>query len=270
MRVSLIIRIGILAGSFLFEDSPYMNNINNNILIKKYSSIFPIDLKKSNGYIINARLIHKQLEIGKKFATWITDKIYSYNLIENEDYITKNNKTTTHNNGYTVSKDYLFKISSIKDILIKGSQSLVAIELYNYFSIFVGNTNFHIKRTRNEINFGLMLDKITGYTFEKQYSIDGGKYRLDFYLPDVLIVEYDEKYHTPTKNLKLDKERMEYCRKWLHDTNNYDENWYCPVIRVKQGEELEGLNRIIRHLVGFEMYEESYNYDVGICDYGIR
>ena len=109
-----------------------------------------------------------------------------------------------------------------------------------------------------------MLDKITGFEWKKQYPIDGGKYKLDFYLEGVLIVEYDEGHHKYQKNKDL--ERIIYCRDWLANNEGEGDNWRCPVIRVNEGQELEGLNKIIRHLAGFEMFDTQWNYNCDVCD----
>ena len=83
-------------------------------------------------------------------------------------------------------------------------------------------------------------------------------------LEDVLIVEYDEEHHV--YQAEKDHERITYCRNWLSEQKGQDE-WRCPVIRVKKGEEMQGINRIIRHLVGFEIFKENYNYKLEPCDY---
>ena len=118
-----------------------------------------------------------------------------------------------------------------------------------------------------DYQFGDMLKKITGLDWKEQYPIDGGKYRLDFYLENALIVEYDEEQHK--YQAEEDMERIKYCRDWLATENGeWDDGWRCPVIRVKKGEELEGLNRIILHLVGFERFPTRFNYNLEVCDLG--
>jgi len=115
---------------------------------------------------------------------------------------------------------------------------------------------------RNKINFWNMLDKITGLKWKKQYPINNWKYKLDFYIPYTLIIEYNEPHQ---KNIDLKK--IIYCRDWLakYENNDIDDGWRCPFIRVKQWNEFEWLNRIIRHLVGFEILD-SYNYNWKVCD----
>lgn len=68
-----------------------------------------------------------------------------------------------------------------------------------------------------------------------QYRIDN--YIVDFYIPEVnLIIEYDEKYHT--KIMEKDKKRQKFL----------EEKMKVKFIRVNEGDELSGLNRIIKHM----------------------
>jgi len=68
--------------------------------------------------------------------------------------------------------------------------------------------------TRFETSFINMLDEalkeidIEGIT---QYSIDEGKYRIDYYIPSLkLVIEYDEEQHNNLVNMRLDEEREDY------------------------------------------------------------
>lgn len=70
-------------------------------------------------------------------------------------------------------------------------------------------------------------------SFEYQFRIDG--YIIDFYFPEIdLCVEYDEYYHK--YQLNKDELREEKIKKHLE----------CDFLRVNEGEELEGFNKIIR------------------------
>lgn len=213
-------------------------------------------------FYINARDLHKELGVGREFAKWIKDRISKYKLAENINYyiITKPNESLL---GGRPLREYMITLKVAKQIVVENSNNKKSESVAKYLSSFDNSNICFIKRNRKEIEFGEMLDKITGFKWKKQYPIDGGKYRLDFYIPSVLIVEYDEKHHIYQK--QSDEERIKYCRKWLSD-NEYESEWYCLVIRVKEGQELEGLNKIIRHLVGFEIFDEQFNYNLEVCD----
>lgn len=90
---------------------------------------------------VNARELHEFLEVGKRFATWIQDRIQKYGFIEGEDYIIVEHlsdpKTGSSNiNQITQSnmarpqtlKDYLITIDMAKELAMverneKGKQA---------------------------------------------------------------------------------------------------------------------------------------------------
>lgn len=111
-----------------------------------------------------------------------------------------------------------------------------------------------------EYQFSVMLKAITGMKFKENYEINNGEYILDFYLKDILIVEYEQKH---------DEKEIRYCRDWLAN-QGFDDGWRCPVIVVEKGKELGGLNKIVRHLAGFECFKEQYNYKMEVCNYRNR
>lgn len=78
-------------------------------LILRCQKILPIMFSNDSdeaGFCIDARQLHTQLAIGKKFATWITDKIKKCKFVENTDYITVSQNRETANGGYTQSIEY--------------------------------------------------------------------------------------------------------------------------------------------------------------------
>lgn len=217
-------------------------------LQKKYASIFIIE---NNDYIINARNIWYFLDKPRhKFATWIQYIINITNLQESKDYITRVVKLDSNNGGRPKVEHYL-TYNALK-VIIRFIYNKPVFDLYEYINL-IEKTNNHmfeyliIKDVREEIKFGNLLKKITGLNWETQYSIDNNKYFLDFYLPKNLIVEYDEEQHRYSQ--KEDDERIKYCLKWLHENEDSESDYYIPVIRVQKGDEINGLLRIIRHLI---------------------
>jgi phage anti-repressor protein len=55
----------------------------NNQLIPVFSG----KLNNQSIKLVDARQLHEFLEVGKQFATWITERIKEYNFVENQDYI---------------------------------------------------------------------------------------------------------------------------------------------------------------------------------------
>lgn len=74
-------------------------------------------------------------------------------------------------------------------------------------------------------------------TFTLQYPIDG--YKIDLFIEQLnLAIEYDEIHHLKPKYKKLDEHRQ-----------NKIEKAGIQFIRVKEGKEYEGLNKIIKYLM---------------------
>lgn len=91
-----------------------------------------------------------------------------------------------------------------------------------------------------EDNF-LTYDKALYY--ETEYKIPNTNYRVDFYFPKFnLIVEYDEEEHK--KQIKEDERRKNKICNILSDKYNC----HTDFIRVKEGEEFEGIIKIITTL----------------------
>lgn len=198
-------------------------------------------------FTINTRDIWESLKIKRQYSKWIIHKIEKYNLKENIDYsikqtISENQKDGRPKNDYYVSKEIALNFCRYcrNNIYVKNTIKKFNLDI---------NKNIIIQETsRDEINFGVMLDKILNMNILKQYTIpneNDGFYRLDFYIPNTLIIEYDEirhKYYTYEEQ----EGRQLYCQQWLakNETNGYIVN--C--IRVKQGEELEGIHEIIKYI----------------------
>ncbi|QHJ82924.1 antA/AntB antirepressor family protein [uncultured Bartonella sp.] len=94
-------------------------------------NIFPT---VSNGKIggeqiqtVNARDLHAFLENGDKFATWIKDKIETYNFVENQDFMSFSENTEKPKGGRP-SKEYAISLDMAKELAMverneKGKQA---------------------------------------------------------------------------------------------------------------------------------------------------
>ena len=209
---------------------------------------------KNNVFCINTRQLHEQLGVGKTYQHWIKARIKSYGFTENVDFISlclngKSPKGGRPDKTYISTIDMAIALAE-KEFNSKRNKKPDKHILSELYRIKNNTNNENVKiitvsEKRDEIIFYDMLNKITGLTFLKQYPIDNGKYRLDFYLEGSIIIEYDEEQHSYNSNIESDRERMEYCIKWLRDNENIDN---ISVIRVKKGEELEGIHNIVVEL----------------------
>lgn len=201
--------------------------------------------------LVSARELHEFLEIGTEFRKWFP-RMTEYGFDENADYIRVSQKRLTLG-GEQKMVDYNITMNMTKDLCRKQRRNGKAPILLEYLLSLEGKEIFYIEPKRPEYQFSDMLDKITGFEWDKQYPIDGGKYRLDFKLGNTLIVEYDENHHKYQE--KEDNERIEYCIKWLaNESENeiYGEYYEIPVIRVKEGFEIEGIREVMDFLIADE------------------
>ena len=219
-------------------------------------SVF-LDIRNENGKItLSGRRLHGELQPKSRASTWLERRTKQYT--ENIDYEIVwidccDNIVEFDTNPQTMSrnhcrKEYRLSIDIAKDICRKENRNETAPIILEYLLSIEDKEIFYVSPQRKELEFGEMLDKVTGLRWIKQFPIDNGKYRLDFYLEGVLIVEYDEEHHKYQQQKDID--RMNYCVEWL---SQFSEGWKCPVIRVEEGKEYEGLNKIIRHLIEFEV-----------------
>lgn len=188
------------------------------------------------------------------------------------DFGFSNRDISISKNIYLLNLDgYLKLISFRKD---KYSKDIYTVEelVKNYFNVEEFSLkSFNITRMRKELKFyDRLIHEINNIfpnilTYEWNYSERTKKYindrsilypirqymylgyKIDFFWNELeLIVEYDEKYHNNPSQKEKDLKRIEEI---LDDINSKDCNSY-NIIRVKEGEEEEGIGKIIGYLIG--------------------
>lgn len=142
-------------------------------------------------------------------------------------------KTIKTNGGFQevnfIGLDDLFTLIQKSRILsMKEKSDIIArFNLENYIVI----------ESRNEIEFGEMLETLLNGFCEihKQYKVLD--YKIDFYLPEFnLAIEYDEFHH--------DFQAMEDKFRQTEIENELN----CNFIRVKNSNELKGINKILKYI----------------------
>lgn len=105
-----------------------MNELINIKVIQK-------DFNGEKKRFVNARELHGWLGVGKRFATWITDRIKKYDFIEDLDYFTSipisgngfdssnKGKIKDPQTGKVVAKDYILSVDMAKELaMIENSE----------------------------------------------------------------------------------------------------------------------------------------------------
>ncbi|HFE7433304.1 antA/AntB antirepressor family protein [Salmonella enterica] len=76
--------------------------------------VFDGSISNESALLVNARDLHTFLEIGKRFSSWITDRIEQYGFIEHQDYIAiSQNREIGHGRG---KKDYHLTLDTAKEL----------------------------------------------------------------------------------------------------------------------------------------------------------
>lgn len=205
---------------------------------------------------VSARELHKSVGSTERFSNWF-DRQLQYGFEEGADYLgckTYNTLAKQELQDFELSIDAAIQIC--EKIRYRDTSKILNIlhQLRN------NKCKSYVNKPRFEICFGEMLDEITGYKWDRQILIDNGKYRVDFMLGYELAVEYDEEHHVGQTEVDLYREK--YIQEWLRD--KYKERvdptceYLIPFIRVKKGEELLGIRRIIEQLVANQILE-SYD-----------
>ncbi len=98
-----------------------MNELINIKVIQK-------DFNGEKKRFVNARELHSWLGVGKRFATWITDRIKKYDFVENLDYFTSipisgngeipsnKGKIKDPKTGKVVARDYIISVDMAKEL----------------------------------------------------------------------------------------------------------------------------------------------------------
>lgn len=130
------------------------------------------------------------------------------------------------------SSDILFNVA------LKGSYFDRMNEVIEFMGLNELNKKFYKVVPIKEQNFKRMLFSTFKDILEiiPQYRVKN--YRIDFFIPKInLAIEFDEKHHR--KYIKEDIIRQNYIQ------NKYG----IKFIRVKEGEELEGINKILKFML---------------------
>lgn len=230
--------------------------------MQELQTLFNFKRNNDGTVAVSGRELHRGLEIKTRYDKWI-DRMIDYGFVEGIDYITKSEIVHSKKRLRTYEQtNHIMTLDMSKAICSRQETEGTQGKIYKYLLSNSGSDKeiVHLKETRKEFKFSKMLKTLTGIQWVEQYSIDGGKYRLDFYTDNGLIVEYDEKHHK--YQTSKDIERMEYCLNWIGEQNLLkDGEHYSPaVIRVEEGKELEGLKRILDYLFMNDMGEFLREY----------
>ncbi|WP_164670460.1 DUF559 domain-containing protein [Virgibacillus doumboii] len=131
-----------------------------------------------------------------------------------------------------------YNLDVIFNIAIRGQYFEEFNNLINFTNANGVSKEFLVFIPIKERKFGKMLKSTFDGVVDIYTQFKVEKYIIDFYIPEVrLVIEYDEKHHK--KQIVNDRMRQKFI----------EEKLGVEFIRVNEGEELYGLNRIIKFLM---------------------
>ena len=182
-----------------------------------------INVKNEDGkLLVSLRELHEKLGIKTQFTKWAI-RMFEYGFEENIDYIPVTQKRVTVQGNETTFTDYIITIDMAEEICMVQKKNKMAGGILEYLMkkdnrevmVLTKHTS-----TRFELSFGEQLEetlKPLGIKIKTQKSMFGGKYRIDFYLPEYnLAIEYDEEHHNEEEKKIKDKIREEEIKNELH------------------------------------------------------
>ena len=160
------------------------------------TDLIPIIENPEGKPTVNARDLHAFLEVGRDFSNWIKDRIEKYEFEENVDFETICEASSSPQGGRPY-RQYLVSIDTAKKICWNESCPNAAeayAQLLKHENVEVA---VHVLE-REEYYFGkeIVYNLFSEYKIYPQYPVFDGKFRIDWYIPELnLAVEFDEFHH---------------------------------------------------------------------------
>lgn len=94
--------------------------------------VFTGNINNESTLLCDARKLHAKLEVGKRFATWITDRIKEYGFIENQDFTIASQNWEAKTRGGHNRKDYHLTLDTAKELaMIENNE--IGRQIRRYF-----------------------------------------------------------------------------------------------------------------------------------------
>jgi len=204
-------------------------------------NINPITL--SNGHKLKLVSVNNSLWISQKEIGILLDKHYSViskHIKEISNYVDTNTILLPQKalDGKTYRIKY-YELEVFFNVATKARNPNIVQEIIEKLdSLLNGTYPIKFKFPTKEYQFKEILEKTFKdiHSFVHQFKI--GKYLVDFYFPHAkLVVEYDENGHRFYKNDNVRENNISKSKK------------VTRIIRVVEGKEFEGLNKILKYLL---------------------
>lgn len=103
-------------------------------IILDYQKLLPV-LQQEDGSWIDARMLHKELKVGKDFTTWIKGRINKYEFVKNEDYKFSPKRGKTSKQGGRPTADYSLTLDMAKELSMVENNKIGRISRKYFIAI---------------------------------------------------------------------------------------------------------------------------------------
>lgn len=178
---------------------------------------FPFDYELING--VRVRILNGL------YSTYDICKAYNIDLMKQKRYLKGKMKVygtddiqtaRSFNDSETTLRDLLFFVSPA--VLVPFVQIYAPSEYVNFSKSFDKNHMKKVQVIRREYSFGsdIVHNLFSDYEIIPQYSVFDGKYRIDWYVPELKIaIEFDEENHSRSDVYINEKDRQAEIEKEL-------------------------------------------------------
>ena len=214
--------------------------MNINYIVIKLSNNKNIDIVKTNNNLwISQKNMAKILEKTTQSICQHLKDLYKYvGNINNKKIFSVKQKEGNRN---VVRQIEHYDIETFFNLATKVRNVSIVKELIDIIKTF---HPVKFRFSAKEYIFKDILDKAFKDVEEFIYQYRINDYIIDFYFPRIhLAIEYDEKHHNYYVNKNADIERQ----------NILENDLNCTFIRVKEGYEFEGLNNILKYIIGWSI-----------------
>lgn len=218
--------------------------------ILEYQALLPILQSDKNDSKVNARDLHKQLNSSRQFTDWIENRIKSYQLIKDVDYITISRKYETVKNSGLQPKqtlDYILTLDCAKQLAMVERTDIGAL-VRRYFIIiekaFKNRTNWNKNRKNTLINCKELRSALITKREEllnglPEWITNGNLYSIEFSLLNSVI---------------LGMSATQYRKKNNISSNEQIRNYFS-------GDQLDDVERLERYDAQLIISQEIYSYE---------
>lgn len=188
--------------------------------ILEYQALLPILQSDGKDSKVNARDLHKQLNNGWKFTDWIENRIKSYQLIKDIDYLTVSRKYETVKGKIPPKEtfDYILTLDCAKQLAMVERTDIGAL-VRRYFIIiekaFKSRTSWNKKRKNTLINCKELRSALIAKNNELLNSVpewitNGNLYSIEFSLLNTVILGMSATQYRKEHNISSNEQIRNY------------------------------------------------------------